>query len=123
MATDTPTIGSAEALVGTRTDETSPLHTTRRGMAAASLCFGFWSGLVFWWYPYSIFIAVVGLTLGVVAKLMGVKVERHGADLAVIGIVLNSMTLGTTFAVYRMLQFYFEGQPAYMPLSSVFGGN
>lgn len=97
-------------------EETSILQTTRRGVAAASFCIGMWSSLVFWWYPYSLFIAAVGLVLGIYAKVTGVRIESHGADLPVIGIALNLITIGSAILVYRAMQFYFEGQMAYMPL-------
>lgn len=97
-------------------EETSVLQTTRRGVAAASFSIGLWSSLVFWWYPYSLFIATVGLVLGIYARLTGVRVESHGSNLAVLGIVLNLVTLGSAILVYRAMQLYFEGQMAYMPL-------
>jgi hypothetical protein len=96
--------------------ETSVYQPVRRGIAAASLCIGFWSLLVFWWYPYSIFIATVGLVLGLAARVSGWRVEAHGANLAFLGVVLNLLTIGTALTAYRVMQFFFEHQVPLMPL-------
>lgn len=108
MTTDTDTIAAPE---------TSYLHPVRRGIITASVGIGFWSMLVFWWYPYSVFIATVGLVLGLIARVSGWRAESYGANLASVGVVLNLITLGTAAAAYRVMQFFFEGQLALMPPS------
>ena len=85
------------------------LATTRRGIAAASFCLGLWSNLVWWWYPYGIYIGACGLLLGSIAVVRNWRGGIGGENLAIAGVVLCSITLGTAFASYRMLQVYFEG--------------
>ena len=81
--------------------------TTRRGIATWSFCIGLWSTLVFWWYPYSIFVATVGLVLGLVSLAMGWKAGKDGENLALIGVLLCGNTLALTVLVYRGMQAFF----------------
>ncbi|MGL4424596.1 MAG: hypothetical protein ACRCZF_28340 [Gemmataceae bacterium] len=81
--------------------------TTRRGMAAASFCLGLWSLLVFWWYPYSIFVATAGMILGSIAVVKNWRGGKDGENLAIVGCVLCSITIGTALTVYRVMQVYF----------------
>jgi hypothetical protein len=86
----------------------TPSHwTTRRAMAMWSFCIGLWSTLVFWWYPYSIFVATVGLVLGSLSILMGWKAGRDGENYAIGGVLLCSNTVGLAFIVYRGMQLWF----------------
>ena len=45
--------------------------TTRRGIATASFALGLWGTLVFWWYPFRLFIASFGLVIGLIALACG----------------------------------------------------
>ena len=86
----------------------TPSHwTTRRAMAMWSFCIGLWSTLVFWWYPYSIFVATAGLILGSLSLIMGWKAGKDGENLALAGVVLCGNTLAMTFLVYRGMQLFF----------------
>jgi hypothetical protein len=105
MAADTthtpaPTVGSAHVLA-----------TTRRGIATASVSLGMWGLLVFWWYPFGMMIAGVGLTLGLISIALGIRAGKDGEHLAYVGSALGF--LGVNFAVvsYRVLQTIFEGAP------------
>jgi hypothetical protein len=97
--------------------ETSLAFSTRRGIAAVSVGIGFWASLVFWWYPYSPFIATIGLSLALFCRFTGVRAHGHGANLPQVGIALNLIAIGAAMTVYRVMQVYFEGQPAVMPLT------
>lgn len=99
------------------TVETPYAFSTRRGVAAASVGIGFWASAVFWWYPYSIFIATVGLLLALFCRVTGVRVHAHGADLPRVGIALNLVAIGAAVTAYRVVQYFYEGQLALMPLT------
>ncbi len=81
--------------------------TTRRAMATWSFCIGLWSTMVFWWYPYSIFVSSMGLLLGMLSLVMGWKAGREGQNLALGGVILCGNVLAMTFIVYRGMQYWF----------------
>lgn len=81
--------------------------TTRRGIATFSFAVGLWSSLVFWWYPYSVFIATVGLVLGLVSLAMGWRAGKDGENLAIVGVLLCANTLAVTVVLYRGMQAFF----------------
>jgi hypothetical protein len=81
--------------------------TTRRGIAAASCCFGVWTMLTFWWYPYGPMLSFVGIVLGSIAVVKNWRGGIDGDNLALYGVVLNAINLGNAFAVYRVVQVYF----------------
>lgn len=81
--------------------------TTRRGMATWSFAIGMWSMLVFWWYPYSLFVSGVGLILGVLSLIMGWKGGKDGENLALGGVALCSLTLVSALTLYRGMQLFF----------------
>jgi hypothetical protein len=81
--------------------------TTRRAIATWSFCIGLWSTAVFWWYPYSVFVATMGLILGMVSLAMGWKAGKDGENLAIGGVLLCGNTLALTVAVYRGMQVFF----------------
>jgi hypothetical protein len=89
--------------------------TTRRGIATASFCLGLWSNLVFWWYPYSLFVATIGIILGSIAVVRNWRGGKDGENLALAGVILNSITIGVVLSVYRVLQVYFEGSYPVVP--------
>lgn len=81
--------------------------TTRRAIATWSLCIGLWSTAVFWWYPYSIFVATTGLVLGLVSLVMGWRAGKDGENLAIGGVLLCANTIFMATVVYRGMQLYF----------------
>jgi hypothetical protein len=89
------------------TDFTPATWTTRRAMAMWSFCIGLWSTVVFWWYPYSIFVATVGLLLGMLSLVMGWKAGKDGENYALGGVLLCANTLGLAIVVYRGMQLFF----------------
>jgi hypothetical protein len=89
--------------------------TTRRGIAMAAFCLGFWSLAVFWWYPYSLFIAGFALVMGTLALVMGWKGGKDGEPFALYGIGFSLVTLQTVAIFYRGVQFFFEGTFSPLP--------
>ena len=86
----------------------TPSHwTTRRAMAMWSFCIGLWSTMVFWWYPYSVFVATVGLILGSLSIVMGWRAGRNGEHFAIGGVLLCMNTLGLAFMAYRGVQLFY----------------
>lgn len=83
------------------------LWTTRRGIAAWSFAVGVWSLFVFWWYPYSLFVSSCGLFLGLIALARGWRGGKDGENLALAGILMCSITIGTTLTVFRGMQLFF----------------
>lgn len=81
--------------------------TTRRAMATWSFAIGLWSTAVFWWYPYSICVASVGLFLGLLSLVMGWRAGKDGENLALGGVALCANTLMLTVLVFRGMQLYF----------------
>ncbi len=59
-----------------------------RGLAAASVGLGFFSGVVFWWIPFSGMLAAVGFVLAVISLLRGVKGGLRGENYAAVGFFL-----------------------------------
>lgn len=89
--------------------------TTLRGMATASFCLGCWGSLTFWWYPFGLSVAIVGLILGLITLALGVRSGRHGENLALGGVLLSLNAIGMAFVVFRGMQFFFEGRFPSMP--------
>jgi hypothetical protein len=92
--------------------ETPVLYTTRRGIATASFCLGLWGSLTFWWYPFGMWVGLIGLALGTVANLRGWRANSQADSLAVVGMALGALAAGAAYTSYRVMQIYFEG---YLP--------
>jgi hypothetical protein len=89
--------------------------TTPRGFATASFCFGCWSSLVFWWYPYGPMLALLAVLFGMVSMAMGIRAGLRKENLALGGVILGGNAIGLAFASYRGVQFFFEGISPLMP--------
>ena len=74
------------------------------GMAGASIGIGFFSMLVFWWFPFSPIIATVGLTLGLISLYRGVKGPR-GENFAFGGVCLCGLSLSVTITLNFVLRY------------------
>jgi hypothetical protein len=98
MTADTPPSPPLNAYVAS---------TTRRGIATWSFAIGIWSCLVFWWYPYSLFVATCGLVLGVVSLIGNWRGGYNRENLALAGVAMCLVTIVTTLTFYRGLQLFF----------------
>lgn len=78
--------------------ETTPL----RGMAVVSVSFGFWSLVVFWWFPYSLVISSAGLGLALITLAMGVR-GRNGENFPLIGATLCTISLSVILTITQGL--------------------
>jgi hypothetical protein len=73
-------------------------------LAGASIGIGFFSALVFWWYPFSPILAAVGLTLGMIAMVRGVRGPR-GENFPLAGVALCAVSLSVTITLNHVLRF------------------
>src|SRR5262249_19221685 len=75
------------------------------GIAVASVSLGFFSNVVFWWYPFSLLLACTGLTLGLISLSIGLKGGRRGENLALAGTGLCAVSLTVTFILGTVLRY------------------
>jgi hypothetical protein len=73
-------------------------------MAAASIGLGFWSSIVFWWYPFGPILATVGLVLGIISLARGVRGPR-GENFAFIGVCICAVSLSISFTLNHVLRY------------------
>ena len=73
-----------------------------RGMAVFSVACGFWSLVVFWWFPYSLFISSAGLGLALIALALGVR-GRNGENFPLIGATLCTISLSIILTITQGL--------------------
>ena len=74
------------------------------GMAGASIGIGFFSSIVFWWYPFGPILAAVGLILGLVSMARGVRGPR-GENFPLIGVAICATSLAVSFTINHVLRF------------------
>ncbi len=80
-------------------------HPAVRGLAVASVSLGFFSSVVFWWYPFGMMLASVGLTLGLISLAIGNRGGFKGENLARVGTLLCSSALTVILTITRSLRF------------------
>ena len=74
------------------------------GMAGASIGLGFFSSIVFWWYPFGPILAAVGLILGLITMFRGVRGPR-GENTPLIGVSLCAVSLTVSFTLNHVLRY------------------
>lgn len=99
---DHPAPTSTAPAPGTRSPNDS--HVAR-GMAAASVGLGFFSAVVFFWTPFSSMLSSVGLVLGLISVLRGVKGGLRGENYAMVGTILCATSLGLTLTLVQGLRY------------------
>jgi hypothetical protein len=72
--------------------EPNTLPAPVRGLAAASVSLGFFSMVVFWWFPFGLILSTVGLSLGLICMLLGIKGGLRGENLALLGTCLSGFS-------------------------------
>jgi hypothetical protein len=75
-----------------------------RGLASASIGMGFFSTIIFFWTPFSSFLSSVGLFLGIISYLRGVRGYR-GENYAAIGILICAASLTITVTLNQILRY------------------
>lgn len=73
-----------------------------RGMASASIGLGFFSLVVFWWYPFSFMLSGAGLIIALFCLLRGVR-GLYGENHALIGATLCSISFATILTLTEIL--------------------
>lgn len=99
---DHPAPTSTAPANGTRSPNDS--HVAR-GMAAASVGMGFFSAVVFFWTPFSSMLSGVGLALGLISVLRGVKGGLRGENYAMVGTLLCATSLSLTVTLSQGLRY------------------
>ena len=84
-------------------------HTTQRGFATSSFCLGFWGTLTFWWYPFGLAVAALGLLFALISIVMGWRAGKDGQHLAWLGAFFGATGIGLAIGAYRFVQLAFEG--------------
>lgn len=80
------------------------VHPVGGGIAGASIGLGYWSSIVFWWYPFGLILATVGLALGTFALARGIRGPR-GENFALIGVAICSASLSVTLTLNHVLRY------------------
>ena len=73
-----------------------------RGMATFTVACGFWTIVVFWWYPYSLIVSSAGLVLALITLALGVR-GRNGENLPLLGAALCTISLTIILTVTQGL--------------------
>lgn len=84
-----------------------------RGIAGASIGMGFFSMIVFFWTPFSSFLSSVGLTLGLISLIRGVRGYR-GENFALAGTALCAVSLSITVTLVQGLR-YLQWDSLFLP--------
>jgi hypothetical protein len=84
-------------------------HTTKRGFATASFSLGLWGTLTFWWYPFGISMATLGVVFALISIVMGWRGGKDGQHLAWLGLLFGLIGQGLAISAYRFVQLAFEG--------------
>jgi hypothetical protein len=84
-------------------------HTTKRGFATASFSLGLWGTLTFWWYPFGLCVATLGVIFALISIAMGWRAGKDGEHLAWLGLFFGVTGQGLAIAAYRFVQIAFEG--------------
>ncbi len=97
-----PPAAPAPVAAGTRSPNDSYIA---RGIAGASVGMGFFSACVFWWTPFTSILSSVGLVLGLISVLRGVKGGLRGENYAMVGTLLCAASLGITVTLNQGLRY------------------
>ena len=76
-----------------------------RGFAGASIGMGFFSLCVFWWTPFAGSLATVGLILGLICLIIGVKGGLRGENYAAVGVMLCATSLTVALTLNQFLRY------------------
>lgn len=74
------------------------------GLSGASIGLGFFSTIIFFWFPFSPIISSVGLILGLVSLYRGARGPR-GENFALGGVALCSVSLSLTITLNFVLRY------------------
>lgn len=76
-----------------------------RGFAVASVSLGFFSMIVFFWYPFGLLLASVGFVLGFGSWLLGIRGGLRGENLALMGAGLCAFSITVILTLTQGLRF------------------
>lgn len=81
-----------------------PFSAVSGGIAAASIGLGFFSSIVFWWFPFGPILAAVGLVLATISLIRNVRGPR-GENFALAGAIICSISLSVSFTLNFVLRY------------------
>jgi hypothetical protein len=70
-----------------------------RGIAVASVALGYFSLIVFFWKPFGMLLAAIGLLLGLVSLAIGNRGGLRGENLALAGVGICAFSLSVIVAI------------------------
>jgi hypothetical protein len=73
-----------------------------RGASVAPIGFGFFSLVVFWWYPFSLILSAVGMAIGGFCLLRKVR-GIHGENFALIGFAICAINFSIIVTLTQVL--------------------
>jgi len=76
------------------------------GVAVASVGLGFFSMLVFWWFPFGLILSTAGLVIGSSCLALKIRGGRNGENFALIGTVLCSISFSTIITLIVLMPFF-----------------
>ena len=74
-----------------------------RGAAVASVGIGFFSMVVFWWYPFGLILSLVGFLIGLFCVVRNVR-GLHGENMGLIGMTLCAINLTAIITLTQIPQ-------------------
>src|SRR5262245_40392065 len=88
------------------TDTPSPsVRPPVLGVAVAPIALGFFSMLVFWWFPFTIMLSTAGLVIGATCCLFGIRGGLRGENYALLGTAICATSLTLVLTLYKGLRF------------------
>jgi hypothetical protein len=75
-----------------------------KGLAGASVCLGFLSMILFWWFPHGLVLACAGFVLGVISMLLGVRGGNEGENFALTGTLFSLYGGTAAYTCFRLMQ-------------------
>lgn len=75
------------------------------GVAVASVSLGFFSLVVFWWYPFGLILSSVGLLIGISCLALRIRGGLRGENLALIGTTLCAISFTVILTLTQALHY------------------
>jgi len=76
------------------------------GVAVAPVGLGFFSMVVFWWYPFGLILSCVGLIIGISCLCWGVRGGRRGENFALLGTIFCLISFTTIMTLTQLLHMF-----------------
>jgi hypothetical protein len=87
---------------------TEPIRKTAppmNGVAVASVSLGFFSLVVYWWYPFALILSTAGLVIGLSCLAVKLRGGLRGENMALIGTTLCAISFTVIITLTQALHF------------------